>query len=101
MFLLDTNVVSEFRKARAGRADPNVVSGASAATMFISVITFQELETGVLLAERRDPSEATMLRNWLEGQVLPAFAERVLPVDTAVARRSAVLQVRDPRPALV
>ena len=34
----------------------------------------------------------------LEAQVLPAFAERILPVDTAVARRSAALHVPDPRP---
>ena len=101
MFLLDTNVVSELRKARAGRADKNVVvwaAGASAASMFLSAITVQELELGVLLAERRDPSQGAVLRRWLEAQVLPAFAERILPIDTAVARRSAVLHVPDPRP---
>ena len=101
MFLLDTNVVSELRKARAGKADKNVVAwaaGASAGTMFISAITVQELEIGVLLAERRDPSQGAILRRWLETQVLPAFDERILPVDTAVARRSAVLHVPDPRP---
>jgi hypothetical protein len=30
--------------------------------------------------------------------VLPAFGERVLPIDTDVARRSAALHVPDPRP---
>lgn len=101
MFLLDTNVVSELRKARAGRADKNVVAwaaGASAASMFVSVITVQELEIGVFLAERRDPPKGAVLRRWLEQQVLPAFGERMIPVDTAVARRSAVLHVPDPRP---
>jgi toxin FitB len=101
MFLLDTNVVSELRKARAGKADKNVVvwaATASAASMYVSVITVQELELGVLLAERRDPSRGVVLRRWLEEQVLPAFAERILPVDTAVARRSALLHVPDPRP---
>jgi predicted nucleic acid-binding protein len=101
MFLLDTNVVSELRKARAGKADKNVVAwaaSASAGTMFVSAITVQELEIGVLLAERRDPSQGGVLRRWLETQVLPAFAERILPVDTAVARRSATLHVPDPRP---
>ena len=101
MFLLDTNVVSELRKARAGRADKNVVAwaaGASAASMFVSVITVQELEIGVLLSERRDPPRGAILRRWLEEQVLPAFGERMIPVDTAVARRSAVLHVPDPRP---
>ncbi|MDT4989657.1 MAG: toxin FitB [Micromonosporaceae bacterium] len=101
MFLLDANVVSELRKATAGRPDKNVVAwaaGASAASMFVSVITLQELEIGVLLAERRDPPQGAVLRRWLEEQVLPAFGERMLPVDTAVARRSTVLHVPDPRP---
>lgn len=101
MLLLDTNVVSELRKARAGRADKNVVTwaaGTAAASMFVSGITVQELEIGVFLAERRDPSQGAVLRRWLEEQVLPAFAERILPVDTAVARRSASLHVPDPRP---
>lgn len=101
MFLLDTNVVSELRKAKAGRADKNVVAWAastSASGMFVSAITVQELEIGVLLAERRDAAQGAILRRWLETQVLPAFAERILPVDTAVARRGAVLHVPDPRP---
>jgi predicted nucleic acid-binding protein len=101
MFLLDTNVVSELRKAGAGRADKNVTAwaaGASAASMFVSVITIQELEIGVLLAERRDQTQGEVLRRWLEQQVLPIFGERILPVDTAVARRSAALHVPDPRP---
>jgi predicted nucleic acid-binding protein len=101
MFLLDTNVVSELRKARAGRADKNVAAwaaGTSAATMFVSVITMQELEIGVLLAERRDPPRGAVLRRWLEQHVLPAFEGRVIPVDTAVARRSATMHVPDPRP---
>jgi toxin FitB len=66
--------------------------------MFVSVITIQELEIGVLLAERRDTSQGRILRRWLEGQVLPAFAERVVSVDTTIARRSALLHVPDPRP---
>jgi hypothetical protein len=66
--------------------------------MFVSVITVQELEIGVLLAGRRDPPQGQVLRRWLEQQVLPAFGERILPVDTAVARRSATLHVPDPRP---
>ncbi|MBX6724298.1 MAG: VapC toxin family PIN domain ribonuclease, partial [Dactylosporangium sp.] len=92
MFLLDTNVVSELRKAKAGRADKNVTAwaaGASAASMFVSAITIQELEIGVLLAERRDPPRGELLRRWLEQQVIPAFGERIIPIDTAVARRSA------------
>src|SRR5690348_7611841 len=46
MLMLDTNVVSELRKAKAGNADTNVVAwaaDASTATMFVSVDTIQEL----------------------------------------------------------
>ena len=101
MYLLDTNVVSELRKARAGRAPAKVAAWAAKAPaecLFVSVITIQELEIGILLAERRDPPQVAILRTWLEDHVLPAFADRVLPVDMLVARRSAALHVPDPRP---
>lgn len=103
MFVLDTNVVSELRKVRLGRADPNVARWADsvdATTLFVSAITVQELEVGVLQAERRDPPQGATLRTWLEQHVLPAFAGRILPVDAAVAQRCASLHVPDPRPAM-
>jgi len=62
------------------------------------VITIHELEIGVLLAERRDPSQGAVFRAWLNGHVLPAFTGRILAVDTAIAQRSAHLHVPDPRP---
>src|SRR5262249_36117260 len=71
---------------------------APASSLFVSVVTIQELEVGVLLAERRYPSQGAVLRTWLESHVLVAFADRILPVDTAVARRSARMHVPDPRP---
>ncbi len=101
MYLLDTNVVSELRKVRLGRADPNVARWADsveADDLFLSVITLQELEIGVLLAERRDPTQGAVLRVWLNQHVLPAFQGRILLVDKAVALRSAQLHVPDPRP---
>ena len=98
MFLLDTNVVSELRRGRAGKADPHVVAWArsvSAASLYLSVITIQELESGILRMERRDQAQGAILRRWLEDHVLPVFADRILPVDTAIARRSARLHVPD------
>lgn len=38
-----------------------------------------------------------MLRSWLERQVWPSFAERILPMDLAVARRCAQLHAQNPR----
>ena len=47
--------------------------------------------------ERRDAAQVGRLRAWIEAQVLPQFEGRVLPVDTAVARRCARLHVPDHR----
>lgn len=100
MFVLDTNVISELRKAKSGKADPNVTAWAAGIPvnhLFLSVISVLELETGVLLVERRDPAQGAIIRAWLDDHVLPAFAGRVLAVDTIVAQRCAKLHVPDPR----
>jgi len=101
MYVLDTNVVSELRKIRLGKADAQFAIWADsieAMDLYLSAITIQELEIGVLLAERRDPSQGAVFRLWLNGHVIPAFNGRILDVDTAVAQRSAKLHVPDPRP---
>ena len=96
--LLDTNVVSELRKPRP---DPNLAAWAATITKraaFISVVTIREIEAGVLLVERRDADQGRLLRAWLEERVLLEYADRLLDVDLAVARRAAALHVPDPRP---
>ena len=101
MYVLDTNVVSELRKIRLGKADAQFAIWADsieAMDLYLSVITIQELEIGVLLAERRDPSQGAVFRLWLNGHVIPAFNGRILDVDTAVAQRSAKLHIPDPHP---
>ncbi|WP_440957437.1 type II toxin-antitoxin system VapC family toxin [Oceanicaulis sp. LC35] len=100
MMLLDTNVVSELRKVGDGRADPNLVawlSGRDAAQFYLSVISLMELEIGVLRIERRDATHGALLRRWLDERVKPAFAGRVLPIDSTIALRCATLHVPDPR----
>jgi len=100
MYVLDTNVVSELRKVRLGKADVNVAAwteSVDAADLFVSAITIMELELGILSIERKDPIQGAMLRSWLEQHVLPEFSSRTLPVDTAVAQRCARLHVPDKR----
>lgn len=100
MYLLDTDVVAELRKAKAGKADKRVTAWANSvapASLFLSTITVLEMELGILLMEWRDPAQGTVLRAWMDGHVLPAFAERVLAIDTTVARRCAQLHVPDPK----
>lgn len=98
---LDTTVVSGLRKAPGGRANANVVAWAerqTATSLHMSVVTILELEPGVLSKERRDAAQRAVLRRWLDGRVVPAFADRIPPVDASVARRWAQLQVPDRMP---
>ncbi|CDQ11493.1 Ribonuclease VapC [Acidithiobacillus ferrivorans] len=101
MFLLDTNVISELRKAGDGKADANVttwLSGTDATSFYISAVTIMELEFGILRVERRDAVQGARLRTWMDNHVLPEFSERTLPIDEVVALRCAQLHVPDPRP---
>ena len=99
MFLLDTNVLSELR--RAHKTDANLAAWSEAVPsgdMYISSVTILELETGALLLSRRDKTQGRLICEWIEDRVLTAFGDRILPVDTAVARKCATLHVPDPRP---
>ena len=96
-WLLDTNVVSELRSRR----DPPVMAwfGArDADDMYLSVVTVQEIEVGIARKERADPTQGAVLRRWFTGDVLPAFGDRVVPLDLAVARMAARLLAAGPRP---
>ncbi|QTF92693.1 type II toxin-antitoxin system VapC family toxin [Halomonas sp. BM-2019] len=64
MFLLDTNVLSELRKAGDGKAEAKVTAWLAqedAAKFYISAVTLLELEIGVLRVERRDPAQGARL----------------------------------------
>jgi toxin FitB len=96
-FLLDTNVLSDLR-----RADPQVVTWSylhDDDEFAVSAVTLMELERGVLLVERRDRRQGRALRFWLDELVIPEFAERTLPVDARVALQAAALHVPNPMPA--
>lgn len=100
-YLLDTNVLSEMRKIRLGRADAQVAQWTAqvrATDLYISVITLQEIEQGILLLQRRDAAQAAPLRQWFEVQVLPFFAAHTLPVRAEIALCCARLNVPDPQP---
>ena len=100
MYLLDTPVIAELRKARAGKADSHVTtwaSGIASQNMFMSALSLLELESGVALAERKDKAQGIILRTWLDEQVMKAFDGRILAVDAAVVKKRAALYAGDPR----
>ncbi len=98
MYILDTNVISELRKAK--KANQSVFKWAQplpSTTLYISVISILELEIGILLMERRDKERGAILRAWMDRHVLPTFSGRILAIDTTVAQRCAALHVPNPR----
>lgn len=103
MYILDTNVISELRKAK--KTHPNVKKWAEripSASLYISVISVLELEIGILLVaqrdkDRRDKEQGAILRAWMDLHVFPTFSGRILAIDTDVAQRCATLHVPNPR----
>ena len=99
MFLLDTNVISELRKTTENKINPRVKEWAETkmpSTMFLSVITILEIELEILRLERRDKKQSQVLRIWLMQFVLPAFVDRILPINTPIAIRCASLYIPNP-----
>jgi toxin FitB len=85
MYLLDTNVVAELRKAKAGKANKGVTAWANSvapASLFLSSFTVRD---------------GTWRFTHGTARSHPAFAERVLAIDITIARRCAQLHVPDRR----
>ena len=98
MLLLDTNVISELRKSGCHANVQAWMAAQPVDELYISAITVMEIQRGITMAARRgDDLQAATFTRWLEGQVLPAFAGRILPVDHEVARKAAVLPWPDAR----
>lgn len=101
MYILDTNVVSELRKVKSGRADENVIQWVASKEpqqLFLSAITILEIDMGILAIDRRDTKQAAALRKWRDDYIFPSFEHRILDVTLAVCRRCAELHIPNKRP---
>jgi predicted nucleic acid-binding protein len=99
MYLLDTNVISELRKAKSGKCNQQVMEWAatlSSSSLYVSVMTILELEIGVLSIEKRDSNQGALLRYWLDFHVIPTFSGKVIPIDMPVVKCCASLHVPNP-----
>ena len=84
-YLLDTNIISETRKARADGGVMAFLSAADATALFLSVLTLGELRKGVAAKRRTDPVAAGRLGVWVDG-IETTFVDRILSIDAPVAR---------------
>ncbi len=82
-FLLDTNVISEPMKVRPNSGVLAWLAEADEDRVFVSVVTITELRYGV---ERLAPGKRRdLLNRWLQKDLIPRFAGKILPIDVEVA----------------
>ena len=64
--------------------------------LHVSVMTLGEIRKGIELLRSRDPVQAEVFANWL-GELHTRFAERIVPIDAAVAEEWGRLNAAAPR----
>ena len=77
-WLIDTNVLSELRRARPNQRVRAFVAGQNGDTLFTSDVTFAEVRFGI--EQISDPARRSDVAHWLYRTLRPLFAGRVLPV---------------------
>ena len=65
-FLLDTNVVSELRRVRPHQGVMNWLATLAANEIFVSAVTFGEIQRGVEETRRTDWAKAQEIERWLD-----------------------------------
>ena len=101
MYLLDTNVISEMKRIKSGKANQGVVNwlyGKPTALLYTCEIVVMELQRGILLKERKDPVQAHHLKLWLDEILATMFENRILTIDKRTTQLCASFHVPNPRP---
>ena len=88
MYLLDTNVISELRKPKPHGGVLAWVSAQEASTLFVSAMTVAEIQRGIEITRRQDPSKAVEIEAWLDELLVTG---QVLALDAGVCREWARL----------
>jgi toxin FitB len=89
--LLDTNVVSELRKPRPHSRIIDFIDMQPGATLFVTDVTLAEIRYGI--ETLGDASRRADLHRWLERNLRPLFAGRVLTITEEVIVRWKTLVV--------
>lgn len=84
-FLLDANVISELVKARPHPKVAAWVESIEETLLYLSVLTLGEIRRGIAALDK--PARRARLAAWLETDLRPRLAGRILPIDEAVADR--------------
>ncbi len=83
MFLLDTNVLSEVRRAKPHGGVVAWLASVPNSSLFVSSISFGEIQVGVENARKTDPGKAAEIEAWADD--LASKAQIISP-DAAIFR---------------
>jgi len=81
-YLLDTNVISELLKKEPDRRVLGWIEEQEEEALFLSVITFGELQKGV--SKLSDQTRAGRLQTWVDQDLAARFEGRILSLDLDV-----------------
>ncbi len=108
MFLLDTNVISEIRKIKNGKANQGVVDWFMTTplnSLFLNDIVLLEVKQGALLAKHNgDLTKARILNDWVDVQLPKQFGDHILPITRQICLTASALHIpnqRDRHDALI
>jgi len=83
VYLLDTNVISELRRARPHGAVLTWLHGVADSDLYLSAVTIGELQAGVEVTREQAPDKAMEIELWID-QIAATF--NVLPMDARIFR---------------
>lgn len=83
MYILDTNVISELRRIKPHGAVVEWVKSVNDNSLFISVVTLAEIQSGIEITRDQDEKRAAELEQWLDAV---AASYNILPMDTQTFR---------------
>ncbi len=81
-WLLDTNIISELRRAKPERKVVAFVAGQPLERLYVSSVTLAEIRFGIELLP--DARLRAGLNDWFVHKVRPMFEQRILPVSEDV-----------------
>jgi predicted nucleic acid-binding protein len=92
MYLLDTNIVSELRRARPNRAGVAWLESVAETDLHLCALSLGEIQAGIELTRQQYPDKAAQLERWTE-QLAAAY--NILPIDAATFRLWSKLMHRE------
>jgi toxin FitB len=98
-YLLDTNVVSEFRKKAPDAGALKWLDSVRSSQLYVSALVIGELRKGIERIAGQDPKQAAALDDWCQGLVR-GFADRIVPVTQDIAEVWGRLSAPAPLPVV-